>query len=69
MEVTENIGVSLCNLFIPLSSNLGFFAESFRAPVFQTGPDKDGFSLGSGANFAEVFGDNRLRWFLPVFTR
>lgn len=45
------------------------FPESFRAPVFQTGADKDGFSLGTFPNFMEVFGDNKLKWFLPVFTR
>lgn len=43
--------------------------ESFRAPVFHSGPDKDGFSLGMYNNFQEVFGDNRALWLLPVFTR
>ncbi|XP_076333598.1 palmitoyltransferase ZDHHC20-B-like [Tachypleus tridentatus] len=42
--------------------------ESFRAPVFRTGPDKDGFSLGKYANFAEIFGDDKRKWFLPLFT-
>jgi palmitoyltransferase len=45
------------------------FAEAFRAPIFRTGADKDGFSLGKYNNFQEVFGDNRKMWFLPVFTR
>ncbi|XP_065302895.1 palmitoyltransferase ZDHHC15B-like isoform X4 [Dermacentor albipictus] len=43
--------------------------EAFRPPIFRTGPDKHGFSLGHQANVAEVFGDNRRLWILPVFTR
>ncbi|XP_046670230.1 palmitoyltransferase ZDHHC20-B-like isoform X2 [Homalodisca vitripennis] len=42
--------------------------EAFRAPIFRTGVDKNGFSLGAYNNFQEVFGDNRACWFLPVFT-
>lgn len=45
------------------------FAEAFRPPMFRTGKDKDGFSLGKYNNFQEVFGDNSRLWFLPVFTR
>jgi hypothetical protein len=43
--------------------------EAFRAPIFRTGVDKNGFSLGAYNNFQEVFGDNRACWFVPVFTR
>ena len=42
--------------------------ESFRSPIFSHGPDKKGFNLGSYNNFVEVFGDDKKRWFLPVFT-
>ncbi|XP_054270014.1 palmitoyltransferase ZDHHC20-B-like isoform X2 [Macrosteles quadrilineatus] len=42
--------------------------EAFRAPIFRTGVDKNGFSLGAYNNFQEVFGDNRSTWFLPIFT-
>uniref|UniRef100_A0A023G7A8 Putative palmitoyltransferase zdhhc15 n=1 Tax=Amblyomma triste TaxID=251400 RepID=A0A023G7A8_AMBTT len=42
--------------------------EAFRPPIFRTGPDKHGFSLGHQANIAEVFGDNRRLWLVPVFT-
>ncbi|XP_052119494.1 palmitoyltransferase ZDHHC20-B isoform X1 [Frankliniella occidentalis] len=42
--------------------------ESFRPPVFQTGPDKNGFSLGKFNNFQEVFGDNKNLWLLPVYS-
>ncbi|XP_064481741.1 palmitoyltransferase ZDHHC20-B-like isoform X2 [Ornithodoros turicata] len=42
--------------------------ESFRPPIFRTGPDKNGFSLGRHANFNEVFGDDWHYWFLPLFS-
>lgn len=45
------------------------FTEAFRTPMFRTGKDKDGFSLGKYNNFQEVFGDNARLWFLPVFSR
>lgn len=53
-----------CYLVIHNRSTL----EAFRAPIFRSGADKDGFSLGKYNNFQEVFGDNRACWFLPVFT-
>lgn len=44
--------------------------EAFRAPIFRgVGPDKNGFNLGRYNNFAEVFGDNKMLWFVPVSTR
>jgi hypothetical protein len=69
--VAVMFGISLISLFgyhIFLTIRNRSTLESFRAPVFQTGPDKDGFSLGAGANFREVFGINKLHWFLPLFT-
>ncbi|KAJ3589490.1 hypothetical protein NHX12_010335 [Muraenolepis orangiensis] len=42
--------------------------EAMRAPVFRGGPDKSGFSLGFGRNFAEVFGDRKRLWLFPVFS-
>jgi len=40
--------------------------ESFRHPIFRTGPEKDGFSLGRRANFTEIFGEDKSKWILPV---
>ncbi|KAA0704601.1 Palmitoyltransferase ZDHHC2 [Triplophysa tibetana] len=42
--------------------------EAFRAPVFRNGPDKNGFSLGFSKNIAQVFGDQKKYWLLPVCT-
>jgi len=42
--------------------------ESFRAPIFRTGPDKEGYHIGKMNNFMEVFGDEKRYWLLPVST-
>ncbi|KAG8584795.1 hypothetical protein GDO81_004768 [Engystomops pustulosus] len=42
--------------------------EAFRAPSFRTGPEKDGFSLGFGKNFCQVFGDEKKYWLLPIYS-
>ncbi|CAM1329535.1 ZDHHC2 (predicted) [Pycnogonum litorale] len=42
--------------------------ESFRAPIFRMGPDKNGYNLGYYLNFVEVFGSVKSKWFLPVIT-
>lgn len=69
--VAAMFATSLLSLFIYhcyLVSHNRTTLEAFRAPVFPTGPDKSGFSLGKYNNFQEVFGDQRLFWFIPVFT-
>nr|XP_033806453.1 palmitoyltransferase ZDHHC20 isoform X2 [Geotrypetes seraphini] len=42
--------------------------EAFRAPSFQNGPEKNGFSLGFSKNLKQVFGDEKKYWLLPIFT-
>ena len=42
--------------------------ETFRAPIFATGANKNGFNLGPYENFKQVFGGNPKLWFLPVST-
>ncbi|TWW74766.1 putative palmitoyltransferase ZDHHC20 [Takifugu flavidus] len=42
--------------------------ETFSAPVFTSGRDKSGFSLGCSRNLTEVFGDRAKYWILPVFS-
>lgn len=42
--------------------------ESFQVPIFPSGPDRNGFNLGSRENFTAVFGPEIKFWFLPIFT-
>jgi len=62
--------LSLCGYHSFLVSRNQTTLESFRAPIFRynLSGDKKGFFLGNANNFQEVFGDNRLLWFVPVFT-
>lgn len=42
--------------------------ESFRAPIFANGPQKEGFNLGSERNFQEIFGRDLWKAFFPIPT-
>ena len=42
--------------------------ESFRAPMFANGPQREGFNLGSQRNFQEIFGTDFFKAFLPIST-
>ncbi|KTF76444.1 hypothetical protein cypCar_00044410 [Cyprinus carpio] len=42
--------------------------EAFSAPVFQNGPDRNGFNVGLSRNLQQVFGEDKKLWFIPVFT-
>ncbi|XP_014251150.1 palmitoyltransferase ZDHHC15-like isoform X2 [Cimex lectularius] len=69
--VAGMFAMSLVSLFIYhcyLVSRNRTTLEAFRAPIFLSGADKNGFSLGRYNNFQEVFGDRKALWFLPVFT-
>jgi palmitoyltransferase len=69
--VATMFAVSLVSLFgyhcFLISKNQSTL-ESFRSPIFRDGPDKQGFSLGAYYNFIEVFGDDKKKWFLPIFS-
>ncbi|XP_033127525.1 palmitoyltransferase ZDHHC15B-like isoform X2 [Anneissia japonica] len=61
--------VTLLIYHIQLSGLNRSTLESFRAPVFRHGPDKEGFSRGSFCNnFREIFGEEKKYWPLPIFT-
>ncbi|KAL1266418.1 hypothetical protein QQF64_002093 [Cirrhinus molitorella] len=42
--------------------------EAFRAPVFRSGPDKNGFTVGFRKNVTQVFGDQKKCWCLPLYS-
>lgn len=42
--------------------------ESFRAPIFQSGSNKNAYNIGCCTNLKEVFGDNFILWIIPVRT-
>ncbi|XP_070554083.1 palmitoyltransferase ZDHHC15B-like isoform X3 [Ptychodera flava] len=61
--------VSLFGYHCYLVSSNKTTLESFRTPVFRSGPDKDGFSLGTKCdNIREVFGDEPKLWWIPIKT-
>ncbi|XP_057313532.1 palmitoyltransferase ZDHHC15B-like isoform X1 [Hydractinia symbiolongicarpus] len=69
--VSTMFSISLWSLFgfhIYLTLSNKTTLESFRAPIFQHGPDKKGFYLGRMNNFKQVFGNKKWKWFLPIFS-
>lgn len=46
-----------------------FSPEAFSAPVFVSGPDRNGFNVGVRRNVQQILGADRRLWFIPVFTR
>lgn len=51
------------------SLKLHLYVEAFSAPVFQNGPDKNGFNLGFVKNLQQVFGEEKKLWLLPIASR
>jgi hypothetical protein len=42
--------------------------EAFRPPLMTYGPDRNAFNLGKRENLNQLFGRNKLFWFVPIFT-
>lgn len=42
--------------------------EYYRPPIFQNGPNENGFNIGGWSNIYEVFGKKKSKWLLPVFS-
>ncbi|CAF5210573.1 unnamed protein product, partial [Rotaria magnacalcarata] len=63
--------ISVSSLFfyhLYLSGKNRTTLESFRAPIFSDGPQKDGFNLGYKQNFQEIFGKTLLAAIIPIWT-
>jgi hypothetical protein len=54
----------LCGLWFDIFCLL----ESFRAPIFADGPQKEGFNLGCKQNFQQIFGKTLLKAIIPIST-
>lgn len=70
--VATTFAVSLISLFgyhCYLVVNNRTTLEAFRPAVFNTGPDKNGYNLGTYKNIQEVFGCNIKAWLIPVSTQ
>lgn len=60
---------SVWHWFSFCSLKLHLCVEAFSAPVFQNGPDKNGFNLGFVKNLQQVFGEEKKLWLLPIASR
>ncbi|CAF1664303.1 unnamed protein product [Adineta ricciae] len=69
--VAVMFGISVSSLFfyhLFLTGKNRTTLESYRAPIFESGPEKDGFDLGWKRNYQEIFGINLLKAFIPIPT-
>jgi len=69
--VSAMFGIALGCLFfyhLYLTARNQSTVESFRPPVFGYGLDRNGYNLGIKRNFRQVFGEDAILWFIPIFT-
>ncbi|CAF3524435.1 unnamed protein product [Adineta steineri] len=69
--VSIMFGISISSLFfyhLYLTGKNRTTIESFRAPIFESGPQKEGFNLGWKRNFQEIFGTKFFKAIIPIST-
>uniref|UniRef100_A0A0N4ZI67 Palmitoyltransferase n=1 Tax=Parastrongyloides trichosuri TaxID=131310 RepID=A0A0N4ZI67_PARTI len=69
--ISVMFGISLSCLFffhLYLISKNRSTLETYKAPAFSFGVDKNAYNISLKHNFIEVFGRNPLLWFMPVFS-
>lgn len=68
LQRVQSVSVYLALIFF-FSLKLYLCVEAFSTPVFQNGPDKNGFNLGFVKNLQQVFGEEKKLWLLPIASR
>jgi len=69
--VSVMFAISVASLFfyhLYLTGKNRTTLESFRAPIFVDGPQREGFNLGYKQNFQEIFGKKLLPALIPIST-
>lgn len=59
----------MCLIYTDMWNDFSFSLEAFSAPVFVSGPDRNGFNVGVRRNVQQILGEDRRLWLIPVFTR
>ena len=68
LQRVQSVSVYLALIFF-FSLKLYLCVEAFSTPVFQNGPDKNGFNHGFVKNLQQVFGEEKKLWLLPIASR
>uniref|UniRef100_A0A673GWZ8 Palmitoyltransferase n=1 Tax=Sinocyclocheilus rhinocerous TaxID=307959 RepID=A0A673GWZ8_9TELE len=63
--VSKKAFLLMLNCWVLLYPFIVFLQEAFSAPVFQNGPDRNGFNVGLSRNLRQVFGEDKKLWFIP----